>query len=95
MSTTSTSPIDTLADPEAGASWRRLPRTFGIRRRLKLSIAEFAERFQIPVELVTAWEEGRAAPDATAATYLRVIAHDPEHVAKVLAAGAASGRAAE
>lgn len=95
MSKTSTSPIDTLDDPEDGATWRRLPRTFGIRRRLKLTIAEFAERFQIPAELVTAWEDGSAAPDAAAETYLRIIAHDPEHVATVLAAGAAPSRAAE
>jgi uncharacterized protein len=95
MSEKITSPIDTLENLEAGATWRRLPHTFGIRRRLKLTIEEFAERFQIPSDLVTAWEDGRATPDAAAETYLRVIAHDPEHVAKVLQAGVVSRRAAE
>lgn len=79
--------IVTLDDAEAGAAWRRLPRTFGIRRRLELAIAEFAEPFHIPAELVAAWENGSATPDA-AETYLRVIAHDPEHVAKMLAEAA-------
>jgi putative transcriptional regulator len=85
MSKTTTTAIDGLDDPEAGVTWRRLPRTFGIRRRLKLTIEEFATRFQIPAESVRAWEEGRATPDPAAIAYLRVIAHDPERVAAVLA----------
>jgi putative transcriptional regulator len=71
--------------PNAGVVWRRLPRTFGIRRRLKLTIEEFAARFQIPADMVRAWEDGQATPDAAAVAYLRVIAHDPERVAAVLA----------
>ena len=81
-------------DTEAGASWRRLPRTWGIRRRLKLSIEEFAARFQIPAETVRSWEEGQTTPDATAEAYLKVIAHDPEHVAAVLANGSSAGNGA-
>jgi transcriptional regulator with XRE-family HTH domain len=80
MSKTTTTAIDGLDDPEAGVTWRRLPRTFGIRRRLKLTIEEFAVRFQIPAETVRSWEEGRATPDAAAVAYLRVIVHDPERV---------------
>ena len=88
MAKSTTTAIDDLDDPEAGVAWRRLPRTFGIRRRLKLTIEEFSERFQIPAETVRAWEEGQATPDAAATAYLRVIAHDPERVAAVLAGGA-------
>jgi putative transcriptional regulator len=88
MSKTTTTAIDGLDDPEAGVTWRRLPRTFGIRRRLKLTVEEFAVRFQIPADMVRAWEEGRTTPDAAAVAYLRVIAHDPDRVATVLAGGA-------
>jgi hypothetical protein len=87
MSKTTTTAIDGLDDPEAGVVWRRLPRTFGIRRRLKLSVEEFAARFQIPADMVRAWEDGRSTPDAAAVTYLRLIAHDPDRVAAVLAGG--------
>jgi putative transcriptional regulator len=85
MSETTTTVIDGLNDVEAGVTWRRLPRTFGIRRRLKLTIEEFSERFQIPAETVRSWEDGRTAPDEAAVAYLRVIAYDPERVAAVLA----------
>ena len=66
--------------------WRELPRTFGIRRRLKLSRQEFASRFQIPIDTVNDWEDGRTAPDPAAATYLKLIAQDPDGVARMLAA---------
>ena len=88
MTKPTTTAIDDLDDPETDVAWRRLPRTFGIRRRLKLTIEEFAARFQIPAERVRAWEDGQTAPDAAANAYLRVIAHDPERVAAVLAGGA-------
>ena len=78
------SKIDDLDDPESGANWRRLPRTWGIHSRLKLSIPEFAARFQIPAETVSAWEDGRAVPDAAVEAYLKVIALDPGRVAELL-----------
>jgi putative transcriptional regulator len=87
MSKTTTNAIDDLDDPEAGVAWRRLPRTFGIRRRLKLTIEEFSVRFHIPADTVRAWEDGSTVPDPAAIAYLRVIAHDPERVADVLAGG--------
>jgi Helix-turn-helix len=90
MSTSDTKCVETLADPEDGAVWRELPRSFGIRRRLKLTAEQFAERFGIPVETVRDWETGVARPDAVADAYLRVIAREPDAVARAVAAGARS-----
>jgi hypothetical protein len=59
--------IDGLDDPEYGVIWRRMPQAFGIRRWLKLTIEEFAERFQIPADVVRAWEDGLTTPDEAAA----------------------------
>ncbi len=84
MSTTSTTSIDDLDDPEAGAVWRKVPRSRVLRRWMKLSIEEFGERYQIPVETLRAWEDGTATPDAVAEAYLRVIAAEPDAVAKAL-----------
>ena len=75
--------------------YRRMPRTWGIRRRMKLTQEEFAERFQIPVGTVRDWEQGRVEPDQAARAYLKVIAHDPELVLRALAAGPGSVKAAE
>jgi putative transcriptional regulator len=66
------------------ARWRRLPRTFGIRRRLGLTREEFAARFQIPIGTVNDWEDGRSAPDPAAETFLKLIALDPDRVAQML-----------
>jgi hypothetical protein len=66
MSEPNTVKVEALRDPEAGAVWRDLPKSFGIRRRLKLSVEQFAERSCIPVEILRAWEAGQAKPDAVA-----------------------------
>ena len=95
MSDQITSKIEDSDDAEVGAQWRRLPRTWGIRRRLKLTIAEFSARFHIPADLVAAWEEGRAEPDATIQAYLKVIALDPERVSELLATASGPKQAAE
>ena len=86
---------ENLDDPEAGANWRRLPRTWGIRRRLKLTVPEFAARFHIPAGTVSAWEDGRATPDAAAEAYLKVIALNPERMAELLAGAEGPKLAAE
>ncbi len=76
--------IDDLADPEADAVWRKVPRSRVLRRWMKLSIEEFGERYRIPAHLLQAWEAGAEVPDAVAEAYLRVIAADPEAVANAL-----------
>lgn len=80
-----------MADPDARpmteAQWktmRRVPQVKIIRRALKLSQEEFAERFRIPLGTLRDWEQGRKEPDAAAKAYLRVIAREPETVQKAL-----------
>lgn len=87
MSTSGTGRDEDLVDAEVGADWRELPRTWGIRRRLKLTVEQFAERFHIPVDAIRAWEAGTSKPDALAEAYLRVIARHPKEVAAVLSDG--------
>lgn len=70
-----------LSDAATAAGIARL-----IRHRLGISQAEFAARFHVPLGTLRDWEQGRKQPDATALTYLRVIAREPEIVAKALVA---------
>ncbi len=57
-----------------------------VRSRLKLSQAEFSARFHLPVGTLRDWEQNRKQPDAAAIAYLRVIAKEPDIVAKALVA---------
>lgn len=63
---------------------RRTPRAKIIRRALGLTQEEFSSRFGIPLGTLRDWEQGAAEPDTCARSYLTVIAHDPEAVAKAL-----------
>ncbi len=85
MSTSSTTSIDDLADPEADAVWRKVPRSRVLRRWMKLTVEEFAERYGLPVDVLRAWEDGTAQPDAVAEAFLLAIAREPEVIAKALA----------
>jgi putative transcriptional regulator len=62
----------------------RVPDAKAIRERLKMSQAEFAEAFGIPVGTLRNWEQGLRRPDAPAAAYLRVIAKQPRIVREAL-----------
>ena len=80
-----------LADPDAQpirpedlARMPRVPQICVIRRAFKLSQEEFAARYHIPVGTLRDWEQRRKEPDAAAKAYLRVIAREPEMVAKAL-----------
>ena len=55
-----------------------------IRKKLKLTQIEFAERFAIPLGTLRDWERRARFPDSAARAYLRVIAEDPESVANAL-----------
>ena len=73
-----------LADPDARpltperlARMKPVPRTIGMRRALRLTREAFAARYDIPLPLLTDWEEGRAKPDAAAEARLRDISRDP------------------
>jgi putative transcriptional regulator len=69
-----------LTDAETAAA---IVRT--VRSRLGLSQAAFAARFHVPVGTLRDWEQSRRQPDAPALAYLRVIAREPEMVARALA----------
>jgi putative transcriptional regulator len=66
-----------------------VPNVKAIRRKLRLSQAEFARRFGFSVRTVQQWEQGRAVPDRPARILLRVIEMAPKAVERALAGGAA------
>jgi len=55
-----------------------------IRKKLRLTQAAFAERFGLPIGTVRDWESRRRFPDAGSRVLLKVIAKDPEVVARAL-----------
>ncbi len=57
-----------------------------IRARVKMSQAVFARSFQLSLDPVKGWEQGKRKPDAAAANYLRMIRANPEHVKRALTA---------
>ena len=57
-----------------------------IRARVKMSQAVFARSFQLSLDTVKGWEQGKRKPNAAAANYLRMIRADPEHVKRALTA---------
>jgi putative transcriptional regulator len=68
-----------LTDGETAAAIART-----VRKRLGLSQSQFAARFHIPVRTLCDWEQNRRQPDAPALAYLRVIAREPDMVARAL-----------
>ena len=56
-----------------------------VRRRMKLSQAQFAARFGFALDAVQNWEQGRRQPEASARAFLRVIEREPEAVERALA----------
>jgi putative transcriptional regulator len=57
-----------------------------VRRRLKLSQAEFAAAFGLSLDSVKNWEQGHRSPEGPAKVLLAVIAKDPRAVQNALAA---------
>jgi len=68
-----------LTDAESAAGIVR-----AVRMKLGISQAEFSKRFHIPIGTLRDWEQNRKRPDAPAFAYLRVIARNPDFVARVL-----------
>jgi putative transcriptional regulator len=80
-----------LSDPDAQpatkaqlARARRVPSVRALRQKLKMTQAEFAARFQIPIGTIRDWEQGAHRPDKAAQVLLMVIAKDPDAVARAL-----------
>ena len=57
-----------------------------IRNSVNMSQAMFARMFQLSVDTVKGWEQGKRRPDTAAANYLRLIKADPEYVSRALVA---------
>lgn len=58
--------------------------TRAIRKKLKLTQQEFAERYHIPVATLRDWEQGRRVPDAPARALIAAIREEPEIVRRAL-----------
>src|ERR1700704_463044 len=56
-----------------------------IRKRVKMSQAEFARAYRISKRALQEWEQGGRQPDSAARAYLTVIAKEPTLVRQVLA----------
>src|SRR3984893_6559810 len=61
-----------------------MPNVATLRRSLKLSQAEFANRFGFSVATVRNWEQGRVMADGPARVLLAVIASEPQAVIRAL-----------
>jgi putative transcriptional regulator len=55
-----------------------------LRRRLGLTRAAFAARYQIPLRTLQNYEQGRQSPPAGVLTLLRMIDREPETTARIL-----------
>lgn len=77
-----------LADPDnfpsSGDPSKVMSRVQVIRRALRLTQEEFAARYQIPLGTLRDWEQHRSEPDQPTRTYLKLIATDPEAIARML-----------
>ena len=51
-----------------------------------MSQAVFARTFQLSLDTIKGWEQGKRGPDAAATNYLRMIKADPQHVLRALEA---------
>ena len=65
-------------------------RIVALRKRLRLSRQEFADRFCLEVRALQDWEQGRRVPDRAARVLLTVIDRDPEAVVRALDARSSS-----
>jgi len=57
-----------------------------IRASVNMSQAVFARSFQLSLDTIKGWEQGKRKPDVAATNYLRLIQANPDLVRKTLAA---------
>jgi DNA-binding transcriptional regulator YiaG len=74
-------PFDDATEPQLVPA---MPDVSVLRRRLKLSQVEFANRFGFSVATVRNWEQGRVLADGPARVLLAVIASEPQAVIRAL-----------
>lgn len=65
--------------------WPRPVDVKAIRRRVRMSQAEFARAYGIGKRALQEWEQGGRQPDSAARSYLTVIAKEPAVVRRALA----------
>lgn len=75
--------------PDQLARFRRVPLAKFVRRKLGMTLEQFAEQFRIPAEIMRAWEAHVSKPDQAMQAYLQVIERDPDAVRRALAPRAA------
>ena len=56
-----------------------------VRARTQLTRQKFADRFRLDARAIEQWEQGRRKPERGTEMYLRLIDHDPEKVAAMVA----------
>ncbi len=56
-----------------------------IRSQIKMSQHVFANEFNIPLDTLKGWEQGKRTLDATQTNYLRMIVANPEYVRETIA----------
>jgi putative transcriptional regulator len=61
-----------------------IPDVRAIRRKLRMSQTEFAQKYRIPLPTLKNWEQGRRQPDAPASAYLHAIAKRPREISDAL-----------
>ncbi len=57
-----------------------------VRRALGMSQAEFAKAYGLPLRSLQNWEQGTREPDEATAALIKIIAHEPERVRRILGA---------
>ena len=70
---------------ESEQVWPKPVDVKAIRKRVKMSQAEFARAYRIGKRALQEWEQGGRQPDSAARAYLTVIAKEPAMVRKALA----------
>ena len=69
-----------LSDQEFAAA-----RVRTVRHRLKLTQAQFAARFRVPIGTLRDWEQGRRRPERSARILLKIVEREPDAVIRALA----------
>jgi putative transcriptional regulator len=57
-----------------------------LRKRLRMTQAEFARALRIPLSTLRNWEQGRVLPDPAARSLLAIVARNPKAALRALAA---------
>ncbi len=73
-----------ILTPEQLARSKPVSKVKALRRTLRMTQEEFADRFHLSLATLRDWEQGRSQPDQAASTYLEVIGRAPEAIMQAL-----------